>query len=82
MTVDVCQPAAPAELQPWVPWLLWGGLTVLVVAVLVLVSLAVTHWLDLHRARRARGAHHRSPIPDPHTSRGRPGGSGSADWDP
>lgn len=76
MTVDVCQPAAAPELAPWVPWLLWGGLTVAVVALVVLVGVAVTHWLDARRASRARGVHRRGLIPASQGRRGRPHGPG------
>jgi hypothetical protein len=54
VTVDVCQQAAAVELPGWVPWLLWGGLTVLLVALLVLIGLAVVSWVRVRQGRRAR----------------------------
>ncbi len=63
MTVDR-DTGAVVEVAPWLPWLLWGGLTVVALAVVLLGALSVVYWLDVRRARRekrarARGVHRR-----------------------
>jgi hypothetical protein len=83
VTVDVCQPATRAALAsaaPWVPWLLWGGLTILGASLLWLIWLAAYRWRQVLRARR--WARDSVPVADPQGRRRRPDGPPPVGEDP